>query len=117
MSTEKPGTLEMRNLKSSLSSLAEAAGAESPVAEPAGWTLPSGEDLLHFALSGGFLAPGILSATTSPRPPRRADQAIGTLEVESAEAGPFCSSLTEEPLVDRRPTRQAQNERSHGEVR
>ena len=63
MSTAKPETLETGNLKSSLSALAEATGGQSQVPEPAAWTLPSGEDLLHYALNGGFLAPGILGST------------------------------------------------------
>ena len=34
---------------------------------PRSWTLPSGEQLLHYALKGGFLAPSILTpAKTAP---------------------------------------------------
>lgn len=60
MSTAKPGLLQTSGMKSSLAALAEAASGEARTSEPAGWTLPSGEDLVHYALSGGFLAPGIL---------------------------------------------------------
>ena len=63
MSTAKPATMQTGDMKSSLSALAEAARGESPSAEPAAWTLPSGEDLLHYALNGGFLAPGILGSS------------------------------------------------------
>ena len=63
MSNAKTGTSGTGNLKSSLSALAKAAGGDSRVAEPSAWTLPSGEDLLHYALNGGFLAPGILGST------------------------------------------------------
>jgi hypothetical protein len=62
MSNAKPGSVQTSGLRSSLAALAEAASHESRAAEPAGWTLPSGEDLLHYALNGGFLAPSILSA-------------------------------------------------------
>ena len=60
MSTGKPGLLQTSSMKSSLAALAEAANGESKASEPAGWTLPSGEELVHYALNGGFLAPGIL---------------------------------------------------------
>lgn len=62
MSNAKPESVQTIGLKSSLAALAAAASHESLPAEPAGWTLPSGEDLLHYALNGGFLAPNILSA-------------------------------------------------------
>lgn len=64
MSTGKPGLLQTSGPKSSLAALTEmAAYGASKVSEPAGWTLPSGEELVHYALNGGFLAPGILVAT------------------------------------------------------
>ena len=71
MSTAKPRTFESGTLKSSLAALAEAAGGESLVAEPSAWTLPSGEDLLHYALNGGFLAPGILGSKEDSRADHR----------------------------------------------
>jgi hypothetical protein len=75
MSTAKPGILETGEMKSSLAALAEAAGGKSQAAEPAAWTLPSGEDLLHYALNGGFLAPRILGSTEeTPAERRRARQ-------------------------------------------
>ena len=47
-------------VKSSLAALAEAARGETAGQPLPGWTLPSGEDLLDYALKGGFLAPSIL---------------------------------------------------------
>ena len=74
MSTAKPGTLDTSNPKSSLLALAEAASGELRDVEPVGWTLPSGEDLLHFALKGGFLAPNVLGSGAESSPERRVRQ-------------------------------------------
>ena len=74
MSTAKPGTLDTSNPKSSLLALAEAASGEPQDAEPVAWTLPSGEDLLHFALNGGFLAPNVFGSGTESTPERRVRQ-------------------------------------------
>lgn len=71
MSNGKPRTSEKGNLKASLSALAEATGDTSQVSEASVWALPSGEDLLHYALNGGFLAPGILGSTEDSAAGRR----------------------------------------------
>ena len=61
MSNDKPQAIETVNMKSSLAALAEATNGGPNTSEPTAWTLPSGEELLHYALNGGFLAPSILA--------------------------------------------------------
>jgi hypothetical protein len=60
MRNAKPDSVET-GAKSSLAALAEAANGGANSSEPAPWTLPSGEELLEYALKGGFLAPSILT--------------------------------------------------------
>ena len=67
MSNSKPGSDGISRPKNSLAALAEAANGGTNASEPVAWTLPSGEQLLHYALKGGFLAPSILTpAKTAP---------------------------------------------------
>jgi len=71
MSSPKSDAADNASLKKSLSALAKATGQGSNQAGPEAWTLPSGEELLHFALKGGFLAPSILNQESEPAAPAK----------------------------------------------
>ncbi len=117
MRTAKSGPTETGSLKSSLSALAEAAGSGSRGMEPAAWTLPSGEDLLHYALNGGFLAPGILGSAEEQRPGRRADSRKGTRRTEGDGTGPRGALHSAPSSAHGRGSLQSHSEQSGEEVR
>ena len=62
MSRIKLESAETGEVKDSLAALAQAARGESVSSPVSGWTLPSGEELLDYALKGGFLAPALMKS-------------------------------------------------------